>query len=209
MRLFSYIIAYDSGFAPNPFWGYCTLATCKPRIRSAADIGDFIIGISPKADSNKFVFAMEVNEKLTFEEYFNDPRFERKKPKMDSIKFEERLGDNIYKPLGNGEFQQLYSLHSNEDGSENIETKKRDLSGKYVLISTNFVYFGSNAINLPDSLQELIVTRGYKSNFSDTVIREFLSFVRKLPKSVQGMPKLYSKYSCGLSSSIVDKREVC
>jgi len=23
-RIYSYVVAYDSGFAPNPFYGYCT-----------------------------------------------------------------------------------------------------------------------------------------------------------------------------------------
>ena len=32
MKLYSYIVARDFGFAPNPFYGFCTLATCKPKI---------------------------------------------------------------------------------------------------------------------------------------------------------------------------------
>ncbi|MFH1865797.1 MAG: hypothetical protein ABIK85_07930, partial [Candidatus Eisenbacteria bacterium] len=39
MRLFSYIVARDYGFAPNPFCGVCTLATCKPKIRESASVG--------------------------------------------------------------------------------------------------------------------------------------------------------------------------
>lgn len=33
MTLYSYVVAHDFGFAPNPFDGLCTLATCKPDIR--------------------------------------------------------------------------------------------------------------------------------------------------------------------------------
>lgn len=40
MKLFSYIVTHDAGFAPNPFWGYCTLACCKPAIRRTANVGD-------------------------------------------------------------------------------------------------------------------------------------------------------------------------
>ena len=29
-KLYSYIVATDSGFSPNPFHGFCTLACCKP-----------------------------------------------------------------------------------------------------------------------------------------------------------------------------------
>ena len=32
----------DYGFAPNPYFGYCTLATCKPVIRRCAGVGDWI-----------------------------------------------------------------------------------------------------------------------------------------------------------------------
>ena len=33
MRLFAYKMTHDTGFAPNPFWGWMTLATCKSQIR--------------------------------------------------------------------------------------------------------------------------------------------------------------------------------
>jgi len=41
--LYSYVVRYDSGFAPNPFGGYCTLATCKPEIRKTAQLGDWLV----------------------------------------------------------------------------------------------------------------------------------------------------------------------
>ena len=43
MRLFSYVVARDYGFAPNPFYEMCTLATCKPRIRKLLSV---VIGSS-------------------------------------------------------------------------------------------------------------------------------------------------------------------
>src|SRR5262249_55154673 len=42
--LFSYCIPYDFGSAPNPFWGLCTLAICKPDIRRTANVGDWVVG---------------------------------------------------------------------------------------------------------------------------------------------------------------------
>lgn len=44
LKLYSYVVARDFGFAPNPFHGYCTLATCKPDIRATASVGDWVIG---------------------------------------------------------------------------------------------------------------------------------------------------------------------
>ena len=43
MELYSYVIKHDSGFAANPFCGYCTLADCKPAIRRTAKVGDWIV----------------------------------------------------------------------------------------------------------------------------------------------------------------------
>ena len=41
--LYSYVITRDYGFAPNPFGGICTLATCKPGIRNHATVGDWVV----------------------------------------------------------------------------------------------------------------------------------------------------------------------
>ena len=45
--LFSYTVDTDSGFAPNPFGGICTLACCKPKIRQSANVQDWVIGTTP------------------------------------------------------------------------------------------------------------------------------------------------------------------
>ena len=33
MRLFTYKMTHDTGFAPNPFWGFLTLTTCAEDTR--------------------------------------------------------------------------------------------------------------------------------------------------------------------------------
>lgn len=43
-RLFSYIVVHDTGDAPCVDCGLLTLATCKPNIRRAAAIGDWVAG---------------------------------------------------------------------------------------------------------------------------------------------------------------------
>src|SRR5260370_258494 len=67
-------IPYDDGAAPNPFWGLCTLAICKPRIRRSAKIGDWIVGTgskrSPIGDiAGQVVYTMCVTRKMKMEEY--------------------------------------------------------------------------------------------------------------------------------------------
>ena len=98
-RIYSYVVRYDSGFAPNPFYGYCTLATCKPPIRRAANIGDWVVGSGSNDRSirrgGRMVYAMRVTEVITFDEYSEDPRFEPKKPYRRGSR-KQSCGDNIY-----------------------------------------------------------------------------------------------------------------
>ena len=81
MSIYAYKITRDYGFAPNPFGDYCTLACCKPHIRKKAIVGDWIIGTGAIENHLLYhlIFLMRVTEKMTFEEYWNDARFKRKK----------------------------------------------------------------------------------------------------------------------------------
>ncbi|MGD0777486.1 MAG: hypothetical protein ABSC05_32230 [Candidatus Solibacter sp.] len=183
MTLYSYIVTHDTGFAPNPFFGYCTLACCKPGIRKHAKKGDWIVGLTPlaKGVGNKIVYFMEVDESLSFDDYWRDPRFKQKRPKLDAGSA-RRSGDNIYKPLPNGDHYQLPSAHSKPKFSDgqNAETKCRDVCrGERVLISRNFVYYGSKAKELPRELARLKVGRSYRCHFLLEVQEAFRKFVSR------------------------------
>ena len=104
----------DTGFAPNPFFGYCTLACCKPVIRRTAQAGDWIVGLTPKAQGSNIVYVMKVEETLSFGQYNQDRRFKQKIPdrKGDGV---HQCGDNIYVPRCDGSFRQLSSKHSLEE----------------------------------------------------------------------------------------------
>ena len=142
MRVFSYIVATDAGFAPNPFGGLCTLATCKPKIRKYAMIGDWIVGLSSKGEGNKFIYAMKVTEVMEYPEYYKDKRFQSKIPDCNHKDYKHLCGDNIYEPLENNEYRQQPSFHVEKD-------KAHDLGSKRVLISDEFYYYGSKAKELP------------------------------------------------------------
>ncbi|WP_417686672.1 hypothetical protein [Pseudidiomarina gelatinasegens] len=150
-RLFVYPIPRDLGFAPNPFHGYCTLATCKPKLRKSAKVNDWIMGLAASnAKEKKYhcIFFMKVTEKLTFQEYWADPRFELKKPVRNGSKVQV-LGDNIYHKDAEGKWIQEDSHHSNPDGTINEDNLKRDTGSTHdVLVSECFTYFGSEAMPL-------------------------------------------------------------
>lgn len=176
MKLHSYIVKHDTGFSPNPFWGWCTLANCKPVIRRTAKVGDWVVGLSPKADGNKVIYAMQVEEIVPYHKYYRDSRFAVKIPDYSIGAVVYKCGDNIYKPLPTGDFHQLQSMHSNET-SENHEKKATDLGGKNVLISKTFYYFGSRPLVLPESLDDLKVGRGHKNRLSPNIVFAFIAFI--------------------------------
>jgi len=189
--LFSYIVKHDSGFSPNPFWGYCTLSCCKPAIRRTAKPGDWIVGLSSKSLGHKIVYFMKVQEALSFSEYFNDKRFKNKKPSYKKREIIFRCGDNIYKPLTRGNYRQLESMHS--DGwKQNKAKKKRDLSGENVLISDNFVYFGRKVIALPPRFNDLKIGRGHKNNFPEDLVKDFVKYAFRYKTGLRASPTRWS-----------------
>ena len=187
MKLYSYIVAHDGGFAPNPFWGYCTLANCKPKIRRTAKVGDWVVGLSPKAKGNRVIYAMQVEEILTYAQYYRDERFSEKIPNYSKRKVICKRGDNIYKPLPNGKFWQLRSAHSKEC-QEDLKAKAVDLGGVNILIARTFHYFGGSGPDLPKHLHELKVRRGHKCRFPSDMISDFSKFIEEYPLGVNAPP---------------------
>jgi hypothetical protein len=152
-RLHSYVVRYDSGFAPNPFYGFCTLATCKPDIRKTAAIGDWVVGTGSADKKLKrggfVVYAMRVTETLSFTEYWDDPRFLRKRPDLSRSRMRQ-CGDNIYSKNAAGAWQQQNSFHSQDNGSPNQRHINRDTgTTDRVLVSNAFVYFGGEGPKIP------------------------------------------------------------
>jgi hypothetical protein len=159
MKMYSYIITRDFGFAPNPFGGYCTLATCKPSIRNSAQIDDWVIATGPKTGYNKsgyLFYAMKVEEKLTYNEYWEDKRFQYKKPIFNGS-LKQCYGDNIYYLDPESKvWHQQDSHHSLEDGSINERNLRNDTKSPNVLISTTFYYFGNSNVQLPVELRDKV-----------------------------------------------------
>jgi len=157
MRLHSYVVRYDSGFAPNPFYGYCTLATCKPGIRKSAVLGDWLLGCGSSSREVKrggsLVYAMRVTETLSFEDYDADPRFQSKKPYRHGSR-KQSCGDNIYYPSGlPAQWSQRDSFHSQPDGTASPQHIARDTGTNRVLVSDDFVYFGGYGPLFPETLR--------------------------------------------------------
>jgi len=197
-RLYSYVVRYDSAFAPNPFYGYCTLATCKPTIRKSARIGDWIVGCGSDAKGVRrgghLVYAMRVTEVASFQQYWNDPRLESKKPERRGRR-KQSCGDNIYRqrPDGLG-WAQLDSFHTLPDGSANIRHINRDTGVDRVLISDDYCYFGGEGPAIPPPFRNYggrdICKKGIGQTVFDdpALIRDFAEWCRALGRGYQGAP---------------------
>jgi hypothetical protein len=163
--LFIYVIDRDFGFAPNPFHGVCTLATCKPKLRNSAKVGDWIIGVggTKLKATGKCIFGMQVSRKITFNEYWSAPEFRIKKPVRNGSKT-MMVGDNIYHRPSNGEWVQADSHHSNCDGTTNQKNLETDTSKDVVLVSNKFLYFGNSAPLVPKDLFTKIEYRNWRGH---------------------------------------------
>ncbi|WP_226375113.1 hypothetical protein [Pantoea sp. B623] len=187
IRMFSYKIVRDYGFAPNPFHGYCTLATCKPQIRKHAKTGDLILGYGSKGmgHNEELIYIMQVDEKITYQQYWDDVRFYKKKPNLYSNKA-NAFGDNIYHQDEFNNWIQVDSHHSFEDGVLNQDNLERDTSSLNVLISQNFIYFGCDSIPSPtfEGVNENAYPtgRGYRVNFSQPLINNMSHWLLNHPK---------------------------
>lgn len=139
MKAYAYVIATDRGSAPNYEPPCATLAVCKPDIRRCAPIGSLVLAftgseISP--EPHAVCWAGVIEDRLTFAQYWDDPRFDGKKP------YRSATPDNIYRPNGKHIIQVPNTTH--DDG--NVVT---DLSGQYVLLFDESWHFGAAGPILP------------------------------------------------------------
>jgi len=150
MKIYSYVVEHDTGHAPNPYFGFCTLCRCKfsqqaektksrrgrKNIVELAEVGDWVIGTGgaskgtggaskKSAGNGKLVYAMRVDERLTRQEYFSSSRFAQKKP-LKAGNYQQTRGDNL-RPRND------FERHD-----------------QFVLISSYFYYFGDCALEIPE-----------------------------------------------------------
>ncbi len=144
-RIYRYVVRYDSGTAPRPFDGICSLAVCKPSIRARAQVGDWIVGFRSRHPGD-VVYAMQVTERITLGQYWHDPRFANRRPRATPYP------DNFYRPREDGKLEQVPNpVHGPANSA-------KDCSGLHVLLSDRFWYFGRDSVPLPNHLLHLVQT---------------------------------------------------
>lgn len=216
MRLFSYKMTHDTGFAPNPFGTTLTLATCKPQIRRLKKEGDWIAGFTSKAlngdrvGEERLVYLLRVGEKVLLADYFSEPRFQDKIPALGSAGPMPKAGDNIYRPLAPGacdpeHFEQLPNPNHWDRviNAPSAFDLRRDVSGQYALIADEFYYFGSRAITLPCAVRPALPRKqsSHGTRSSIELAERFVAFMRaNFQPGRQGMPTQWPE-DCELGSA--------
>ena len=181
MHLFSYRVEHDFGLAPNPFGGTISFAVCRGDIRSNKfmQIGDWLVGTGSVSMKNegRLIYAMKVEEIISFDEYWNDPRFQYKKPYLKGT-LVQMYGDNFYHTVDERMVQEP-SAHSNPDLEQRIKLYNKDVKGKRVLLSKTFYYFGDNCPLIPTVLQTICSSgRAYKyKKITEEQINSFVSWL--------------------------------
>jgi len=180
MRLYSYVVTHDHGFAPNPYQGMLTLATCKPRIRKRAQRSDWIMGTGSARGIglNRLIFAGEVSRVVSMATYGSEDEFQCKTPARGRM-----LGDNIYyRDDRGGWIQRKNPFHSPCD-------MEHDLSGENVLLCETFWYFGADAPALPSAFH-CLVKKGpnHKNNENHPNALDFIRWLHSFDVGVIGNP---------------------
>jgi len=102
-KLYSYVVDHDYGRNPNPYGGMCTLVHCKyggeghkRNIVEMAEKGDWILGSGGMSSESTgkndcIIYLMRVDEKLNFESYQRDPRFQGREDTRDNDENKKNL----------------------------------------------------------------------------------------------------------------------
>ncbi len=145
--VYMYRLTSDTGFAPCVEGNLLTLACCKGgqmrgdkvintglryRIGAKKDVkwdkeDVYIVGTY----KNKFLYLARVTKVITMEEYYSG--------------LSKGRTDDIYS-LKNGELVRNYNLRNYNVHTEPDRVTK-DLAGKYVIMSNDYIYLGEDAVN--------------------------------------------------------------
>jgi hypothetical protein len=151
MKVWTYIMGADTGDAPNFEAPVATLALCRPRVRRRARRGDFVLAFSGrKLDPSRpksVCWAGMISEVVPLRDYWNDPRFQGKKPGR------ARSPDNIYRAGATGGLEQVGERRSAAETA-------RDIMGANALILTSAWHFGQAAVTLPHAFDILHMSAG-------------------------------------------------
>ena len=158
MHVYIFVVAYSGPLARGR---YISLSECKPVVRSTCEVGDWLVGVTPKPN-RRLVFVFQVSELLTYAEYWRDARFRDRRPRA-----VHDLGDNRYRPVPvTPDFPHGLRQVPSQRTLIDLEGKvlqspygmRRDMLGKRVVVGTRFWFFGDS----PFEVKSKVVRQGLR-----------------------------------------------
>ena len=202
--LYIYRLSTDKGLAPCVQDGLLSLACCKGgRCNGVSTgirywIGSKLDGTDYSVDDiyllglyrSKFLYLAKVTDVVTMTEYYQ--------------KMSKDRADDIYS-LENGQL-----IRNNKLRKEGIHLNKddntRDILGKYVLLSNDYIYLGKDAVKIDIALKNAPGSRGQRLIQGD-IAKEIIKECLKYRDGKEHLPNEPLKKKC--HSSTDNKGKVC
>lgn len=127
---------------------------------------------------------MRVTEAMSYNDYWKDPRFSKKKPYLRGSK-KQAFGDNIYFKDAAGKWHQADSHHSYDGGAPNKFNIENDTQTDRVLIGDDFAYWGGSGPAIPERFRnyegiDICAVRNHKSRFPPDLLNDFIEWFHSL-----------------------------
>ena len=171
--IYVYKLVADNGGAPCIHEDILSLSICKPRIRQAAHVGDWIIGFGGKSVADlkdRLIYIAQVTKVLTEGVYYDSETY-RGRP------------DCIYRKVGDGyEYVPDSRFHDSEDLEHDLGSKP-GFDRACNLLSDRFVYFGREGDSSKiTSVKDLYdgLPRDFVKNHPDQSRERFEQFIQSI-----------------------------
>jgi Nucleotide modification associated domain 2 len=196
--VYTYVMQHDTGLAPNPFWGTCTLAVCAPNHQgSRANRGDWIAGVSDKRRGHKLIYVMEIDCRVHMNDYFHDERFAAKKPVLDGTA-QQRCGDNFYSMDATGRWTQHPNRYHKDPACLAQDTRH-----PWVFVARCFWYLGREAIDMPAVFLPMFGGRGARVKHPPELVSSFKAWVHAtLTEGMNALPRDLERDACNPTSKV-------
>jgi hypothetical protein len=174
IRIFRYILKTDNGMAPCIDGELLSLATCKPKIRSSARPGDWVMGFYPKPKPRGVLaWAARVERCLSVGDY--------------QLQFTTR-SDAVYRLLEDGSYERLRPAYHDKNKSF-----RKDISAPVLVFDrAETWYFGGSPQQLPPGLTHLAASgQGHRvRGVADGDVATLTAWLRNCgPPGIYGRPR--------------------
>ncbi len=130
----------------------------------------------------KLIYLSRITKVISILEYSNNPAYKVKISNSCRDKWSRR-GDNIYFKDHQGNWKQR------KNHFHGLSEMDHDLSGKNVLVCSEFWCFGDNALTIPEDFKCLVKSgSNCKSNVGKEEVAPFIEWVSGNPKGINGDP---------------------